>query len=49
MGSVQQCEVKRTQSEDIPVDEFDFDPPTVEIPRETMGALVYSAGAVSPC
>lgn len=45
MGSMQQCEVKRAPSEEIPdvIDEFDFDPPTVEIPAESMAALVYGA------
>jgi hypothetical protein len=45
--AVQQCEVKRTQCEDIPVDEFDFDPPTVEIPRETMRALMFGMEVAS--
>jgi hypothetical protein len=36
-----------TAYEAAPVDEFDYDPPTVEIPAETMAALVYGPAVVS--
>jgi hypothetical protein len=40
MVAMTQHAEERSASQEIPVDEFDFDAPTVEIPAESMAALV---------
>jgi hypothetical protein len=40
MVAMTQHAEERLASQEIPVEEFDFDAPTVEIPAETMAALI---------